>query len=55
MENANQYYGMIGKQIGNYRVVAELGTGAFGRVYKGEHLFLTQRAVAIKLIAHGTS
>src|SRR5947209_6630596 len=40
----------IGKQIGNYRIVEELASGSFGRVYKGVHLFLTKRLVAIKLL-----
>ena len=43
MANANNY-------IGKYRVIAELGTGTFGRVYKAQHQFLTSRIVAIKLM-----
>lgn len=46
---ANEY-SYIGKQIGNYRVVAEIASGSFGRVYRGEHLFLKKRSVAIKLL-----
>ena len=40
----------IGKQIGNYRVIAELNSGAFGNVYRAQHLILTERTVAIKLL-----
>ena len=36
--------------IGKYRIIAELGGGAFGRVYKAQHTFLTNRIVAIKLM-----
>ncbi len=39
--------------IGNYRLVKELSSGAFGRVYQGEHVILTNRTVAIKLL-HST-
>ncbi len=42
----------IGKQIGNYRIVEELASGSFGRVYKGLHIYLTKRIVAIKLLHH---
>jgi serine/threonine protein kinase len=41
---------LIGKQIGNYRVVRELNSGAFGSVYQAQHLFLKERTVAIKLL-----
>lgn len=40
----------IGKQIGNYRVVDELGGGGFGNVYRAQHLFIAKRIVAIKLL-----
>lgn len=43
----------IGKQIGNYRIIKPLNSGAFGRVYEGAHIYLTSRAVAIKLL-HST-
>src|SRR6266568_4046459 len=42
--------GYIGKQIGNYRIEEELASGAFGRVYRGVHVYLTNRVVAIKLL-----
>ncbi len=45
-----QDHSYIGKQIGNYRIVEELASGSFGRVYKGLHIFLTKRVVAIKLL-----
>lgn len=40
----------VNKQIGNYRLVAEVGSGAFGNVYRGEHLYLKHRVVAIKVM-----
>ena len=49
MERNNQY---IGKQIGNYRITAPLDAGAFGSVYKGVHIYLSNRTVAIKLMHH---
>src|ERR1700730_13796917 len=39
-----------GKQIGTYRIIEELASGSFGRVYKGVHIFLSKRVVAIKLL-----
>ena len=47
-----QEHNYIGKQIGNYRIVEELASGSFGRVYKGLHIYLTKRIVAIKLLHH---
>jgi serine/threonine protein kinase len=47
MRSENNY---IGRQIGNYRILEELATGSFGRVYKGSHIYLTKRIVAIKLL-----
>ncbi len=47
MPKENSY---IGKQIGNYRIIEELASGSFGRVYKGVHIFLSKRVVAIKLL-----
>ena len=40
---------MIGKHIGNYRIVTELGSGAMGEVYYAEHSVMGRRA-AIKVI-----
>ena len=31
---------MLGKQIGNYRITAELANGTFGSVYIAKHLIL---------------
>src|SRR5438105_1437697 len=42
--------GYIGRTIGNYRVLSELGSGSFGIVYRGEHVILTNRTGAIKLM-----
>jgi serine/threonine protein kinase len=38
------------KEIGNYRVVREIDSGAFGRVYLAQHTLLKNRTVAIKLL-----
>ena len=40
---------MIGRLIGNFRIVTELGGGAMGKVYLAEHI-LMQRRCAIKVI-----
>jgi WD40 repeat protein len=40
----------IGKQVGNYRIVEIINSGAFGSVYKGKHLFFEHDPiVAIKV------
>ncbi len=49
MERENKY---IGRQIGNYRITASLDAGAFGSVYRGVHIYLSSRIVAIKLMHH---
>jgi serine/threonine-protein kinase len=41
---------MIGELLGNYRIVAQLGSGSMGVVFLGEHKRLLRRA-AIKLLA----
>jgi serine/threonine protein kinase len=41
----------IGKQIGNYIVIAEIKGGSFGSVYQGKHIiFKNEPIVAIKLL-----
>lgn len=40
----------IGKQMGNYRITEAIASGAFGRVYKGVHIYLANRIVAIKVL-----
>src|SRR5579871_4688506 len=40
---------LIGKSIGNYRVVAKVGEGGMGSVYLGEHPLIGKR-VAIKVL-----
>src|SRR5947209_19180641 len=40
----------IGRHIGNYRITAQIGSGGFARVYRGEHLLLKERTVAIKFL-----
>ncbi len=47
MQGEDRYIGM---QIGNYRITSALNSGAFGRVYRGEHIILTHRIVAIKVL-----
>jgi serine/threonine protein kinase len=39
----------IGQQLGNYRLIRLLGTGAFAEVYLGEHVYLKRQA-AIKVL-----
>src|SRR5438874_10619602 len=36
--------------LGNYRIIAEIGSGSSGKVYQGKHIILTERIVAIKLL-----
>jgi eukaryotic-like serine/threonine-protein kinase len=40
----------IGESIGNYRLVAVLASGAFGRVYRAEHTVLPNLQTAIKFL-----
>src|SRR5437667_5360569 len=40
----------IGKEVGNYRITAEINSGAYGSVYKAEHVHLKGRIVAIKFL-----
>src|SRR5438128_6236448 len=41
----------IGKQLGSYRIVAELNSGSYGSVYQGKHLiFEEEPPVAIKIL-----
>ena len=47
MEDQGNY---IGKTVGNYRIVALIGSGGFGSVYQGEHVYLNERIVAIKIL-----
>src|SRR5712691_5126163 len=48
MENGDP---LIGKQIGNYRILAKINSGSFGSVYQGKHIiFEDDPLVAIKLI-----
>jgi serine/threonine protein kinase/Tfp pilus assembly protein PilF len=47
MTNSGTY---IGKQIGNYRIVTEIASSYFSHVFRGEHVYLPQFIVAIKLL-----
>src|SRR5882762_9967331 len=38
-----------GEQLGNYRIIRQLGRGGFADVYLGEHLYLNTKA-AIKVL-----
>ena len=42
---------LLGRQIGEYRVLGKLGGGAFGTVYRAAHV-TTGSIVALKLLAH---
>ena len=41
--------GLVGQQLGNYRLLRLLGTGGFAEVYLGEHVYLNTQA-AIKVL-----
>ena len=41
---------MLHQKIGNYYLDSELGSGGFGRVYRGRHNILTEREVAVKIL-----
>ncbi len=41
-----------GTQLGDYRVLSRIGTGAYGEVYEGEHV-ITRRRDAIKVLVDG--
>jgi serine/threonine protein kinase len=44
--------GYIGQRLGNYRLIRQLGRGAFATVYLGEHVYLqTQAAIKVLSIA----
>ncbi len=36
--------------IANYRLISQIASGAFGSVYQAQHIVLTNRIVAIKLL-----
>ena len=40
----------LGREIGNYRLLAEINSGSFGRVYRAEHKYISNHMVAIKLL-----
>jgi tRNA A-37 threonylcarbamoyl transferase component Bud32 len=40
---------LIGQQFGNYRIIAPIGVGGMGRVFRARHLHL-EREVAVKLL-----
>ena len=42
---------MIGKQIGNYKIVEMIGKGGMAVVYRGQHMTLSRRIVAIKMLS----
>ena len=43
---------LVGRQLGNYRLIERQGAGAFAHVYRGEHLYL-RTPVAIKVLKEG--
>src|SRR6266568_1323098 len=48
--NGEPKNGLIGRQIGSYKLVEKIGKGGYGSVYRAEHSILTNRVVAIKLL-----
>lgn len=40
----------IGKEIGNYRIVREIGSGGFGNIYLAEHVLIQHCVVVIKIL-----
>jgi serine/threonine protein kinase len=40
----------VGQQLGNYRLVRLLGRGGFAEVYLGQHVRLTSKQAAIKIL-----
>jgi serine/threonine protein kinase len=42
---------MIGKDLGNYRILEMIGKGGMAVVYKGQHKTLSRRIVAIKMLS----
>jgi serine/threonine protein kinase len=47
MEKKSDY---IGREIGNYRIVREIGGGGFGNIYLAEHVLIQKRVVVIKIL-----
>jgi len=43
--------GLVGRRFGAYDVLAELGSGGMGRVYRAKNVAL-DRIVALKTLAH---
>ncbi|MBO0778978.1 MAG: protein kinase [Ktedonobacteraceae bacterium] len=47
---SSEQFFVVGKQIGNYRIVAPIAAGAYGTVYRAEHQVLSGRVAAIKIL-----
>jgi serine/threonine-protein kinase len=48
------YHSLVGKQLGNYKAVSLIGSGAMGGVFKGWDIIL-ERNVALKIISYKLS
>src|SRR5438132_13422814 len=42
--------GLVGQQLGSYKLVEKLGVGGFADVYLGEHIYIKNKKDAIKVL-----
>jgi serine/threonine-protein kinase len=41
---------LIGQTLGNWRILRQLGAGAFGAVYEAQHVTIAERKAAVKVL-----